>query len=480
MGIFQKTRRTDGNRTFDNIEKRHQVFNQTGGKAGTQEIFQDRFVIHITQCDRIQFVCLHKFVEDVCTDHDRLRNGHSKVIVFQLGITLYHRPNKRQTPALSSQRTVAYTGKVTIFVEALLLIDCNNTGILHPTVLHDQVENQLARLIHILVVAHIHTLQHLCRRKHGTGIEEAGKMVTTQMINQRIVRYLKDLLLQILQVLDAHDLLLRLWIQDDEIAETKTLHDLLPQILRITLGIFVDKGSSQFFRIHFVACLRRFQDKRDDQAGLPHILPELVSGVRIFHSVVHEAHVRDDPQHIIAVLVEDADSLLIGTRQLDLGTPTHTKCTLMVVQRLFSKHLALFQYKFIQMRQSRRIETDGIFHQQDNLHTNTGRIVRRIHLVLDQLDYGEQQLRISQPAEHIVDRTQIFIGNPLGYLFREWGEDYDRYIGVMNLDLRRRRKDIAVIHIRHADDQFEVTVFQLSQCLLLCRHLCETRRVTKA
>ena len=99
MGIFQKTRRTDGNRTFDNIEKRHQVFNQTGGKAGTQEIFQDRFVIHITQCDWIQFVCLHKFVEDVCTDHDRLRNGHSKVIVFQLGITLYHRPNKRQAPA---------------------------------------------------------------------------------------------------------------------------------------------------------------------------------------------------------------------------------------------------------------------------------------------------------------------------------------------------------------------------------------------
>ena len=87
-------------------------------------------------------------------------------------------------------------------------------------------------------------------------------MATTQMINQRIVRYLKDLLLQILQVLDAHDLLLRLWIQDDEIAETKTLHDLLPQILRVTLGIFVDKGSSQFFRIRFVACLRRFQEQK--------------------------------------------------------------------------------------------------------------------------------------------------------------------------------------------------------------------------
>lgn len=67
------------------------------------------------------------------------------------------------------------------------------------------------------------------------------------MINQRIVRYLKDLLLQILQVLDAHDLLLRLWIQDDEIAETKTLHDLLPQILRITLGILSIKEAPSSF-----------------------------------------------------------------------------------------------------------------------------------------------------------------------------------------------------------------------------------------
>ena len=217
------------------------------------------------------------------------------MIVFQLGITLYHRPNKRQAPALSSQRTVAYTGKVTIFVEALLLIDCNNTGILHPTVLHDQVENQLARLIHILVVAHIHTLQHLCRRKHGTGIEKAGEMVTAQMVNQRIIGYLKDFLLQILQVLDAHDLFLRLGIQDDEVAETETLHDLLPQILWVTLGILVDKRSSQLFCVHLVARLRRFQHERNDQAGLPHILPKLIPGIGIFHTVVHEAHVRNNP-----------------------------------------------------------------------------------------------------------------------------------------------------------------------------------------
>ena len=295
MGIFQKAGRPDGNRAFDNIEKRHQVFNQTGGKAGTQEIFQDRLIIHITQSDRIQFVCLHKLIEDIRTDHDRLRNGHCKMFVFQLRITLHHRSDKRKASSFSSQRTVSDTGEVAVLVKAFLLVDRNDTGILHPPVLYDQVENQLPRLIHILVVAHVHTLQHLCRRKHGTGIEKAGEMVTAQMVNQRIIGYLKDLLLQILQVLDAHDLFLRLGIQDDEVAETETLHDLLPQILWVTLGILVDKRSSQLFCVHLVARLRRFQHERNDQAGLPHILPKLIPGIGIFHTVVHEAHVRNNP-----------------------------------------------------------------------------------------------------------------------------------------------------------------------------------------
>ena len=50
----------------------------------------------------------------------------------------------------------------------------------------------------------------------------------------------------------------------------------------------------------------------------------------------------------------------------------------------------------------------------------------------------------------------------------------------MNLDLRRRRENITVIHIRHADDQFEVAVFQLGKRLLLRRHLREPGRIAKA
>ena len=40
----------------------------------------------------------------------------------------------------------------------------------------------------------------------------------------------------------------------------------------------------------------------------------------------------------------------------------------MTVQRFLCKHLALFQDEFIQMGQSGRIETDGVFHQQDDLY----------------------------------------------------------------------------------------------------------------
>ena len=55
------------------------------------------------------------------------------------------------------------------------------------------------------------------------------------MVNQRIVRDLEYFPLQILQILDTHNLFLRLRIQYHEITEAETLHDLLTQILRVAL-----------------------------------------------------------------------------------------------------------------------------------------------------------------------------------------------------------------------------------------------------
>ena len=48
-------------------------------------------------------------------------------------------------------------------------------------------------------------------------------MIPGEMVNQRVVGNLEDFLLKVFQILDTHDLLFRMRIQDHEIAETETL-----------------------------------------------------------------------------------------------------------------------------------------------------------------------------------------------------------------------------------------------------------------
>ena len=172
-------------------------------------------------------------------------------------------------------------------------------------------------------------------------------MIPGEMVNQRIVGNLEDFLLKVFQILDAHDLLFRMRIQDHEIAEAETLHDLLFQILRITLGILIDKRGVQFLRIYMVAGLRRLQHERNDQTRFPYILSELITGIRIFHAIVHKTHIRDNTQHIIPILIKNTYCLLVIPGQFDLRTATHTQRTLVIVQRLLREHLALLQHELI-------------------------------------------------------------------------------------------------------------------------------------
>ena len=205
-------------------------------------------------------------------------------------------------------------------------------------------------------------------------------------------------------------------IDDHEIAKAETLHDTCPQILRIALGVLINKGGVQFTRIDGIGRFRRFQDEGNDQARLADILPKLIAGVRILHPIVHKTHVGNDTQDVVLILVEDAHGLLVGTRQLDLRTATHTQGALVVVQCLLGEHLALLQDELIEVRQCRGVETDRVFHQKDDLHPYALRVVGRIHLILYQLDDGQEQLRVAQPTEHIVDCAQILMGDALRHL----------------------------------------------------------------
>ena len=131
------------------------------------------------------------------------------------------------------------------------------------------------------------------------------------------------------------------------------------------------------------------------------------------------------------------------------------------------------------MRQSRRIESDGIFNKQYNLYADTFCIVRRIHLVLDQFDDGQQQFRITEPAEYIVYGTQILIGNTFGHLLGKRRKDDDRDLRITPLDFVGCRKNIAVVHVGHADDQSIFPRTEFRESLSFRCDMRKARRITQ-
>ena len=171
--------------------------------------------------------------------------------------------------------------------------------------------------------------------------------------------------------------------------------------------------------------------------------------------------------------------LLIRTCQYNLRPPTHTKCTLVRIQGFSRELLTLLQHELIQIRQNRRIETNAILHQKNQLHTDFLHIVFQIHLVFYQFDNRHQQVGIAQPTEYIFKRTQIFIDNPFGNTMAKRSQDHDRNMLVFLFDMATDVETVIIPRARHTNHQVERHIFQLRQCFLLCGYLRETRRITQ-
>ena len=73
---------------------------------------------------------------------------------------------------------------------------------------------------------------------------------------------------------------------------------------------------------------------------------------------------------------------------------------LLLVQCLFQKFCTLPEYEPVKFGKVSGIITYGIFNQKDSLHTDFEDVVLCIEHVLEQLDYGDDKVRISVPAEY--------------------------------------------------------------------------------
>ena len=79
----------------------------------------------------------------------------------------------------------------------------------------------------------------------------------------------------------------------------------------------------------------------------------------------------------------------------------------------------------------------------------------QIHLVLHQLNDRNQQIGIAQPAENVLESTQILIDNPFGNTVTERSQNDDRNVFIFLLDMPSDVETVIISRARHTNHQVE-------------------------
>ena len=445
-----------------------------------EEVLQDFIIAGIAQSYRIEIVTHHELVEDIGTEHHGFRNLHGGILILiELRMALDDIVEKGKSSTLSAQGSLANAGKVGILIELHSIKHCNNTEILHVTVLHDGIEDDLPVGIHILQLLPGDVLQEGGNREDGTGTKPAAHVVATDMIEHRIVRDVEDIILQLLQTMDAHDFLVGFRIAEDEIAEAHVLLHQATEIHTHLLGVLIYEAESLGFCLGTVVALGTLDDKRHERIGLADVTEEAQSGIRTFltsegigtvlgiHLLLHlvaeslggtlqrESGIADDTQGIVGILIVEFLRLFVGTGEHHLRTATHSHRGSMAVEGFLGKILALLKDIAVEVGQDGTVEAHGVFYQEYHLHACLPDIVLQVHLILNELDDGEDEIGVAQPAEYVIEDAEVFVLHSLGDAVGERGEYHAVDIWELALDIARHIEGIVVGISRHTDDEVD-------------------------
>src|SRR3712207_1419545 len=151
----------------------------------------------------------------------------------------------------------------------------------------------------------------------------------------------------------------------------------------------------------------------------------------------------------------------------------------MGVQRLGRNLLTLLEHKLIQVGKDGGVEADAVFHQKDKLHPHLIHVMFQIHLILHQLDDGDQQVGVSQPAEHVFERAEVFVDDALRDAVAERRQNHDRNVVVFRLDMPSDIETVVVSRTRHTYYKVERHLFQQFPRLFLRRYLREAGRIAE-
>ena len=238
-------------------------------------------------------------------------------------------------------------------VEALAVEECHDTLILHPPVLHNGIKDDLAVEVHVLQLVPSNISEKLRDGEDGTCGEPTAHVVATDVVEHGIARYIEDVVLQLLQIVDAHHFRLRLRVAEDEVAKTHVLFEDMAQIDADLLGVLINKPEALSLRLLTVMALRALHCERQILILLPDSAEQFQSSLRIFVVGIEsalqmwrrqrEAHVGNHAETVVLIPIINGPRLLIVARQHHLGSSAHSQRGSMGVECLCGEVLTLHQ-----------------------------------------------------------------------------------------------------------------------------------------
>ena len=166
-----------------------------------------------------------------------------------------------------------------------------------------------------------------------------------------------------------------------------------------------------------------------------------------------EAHVGDHAQQVFLVAVVELHGLLVAAGQEDLGPGAFAEHLLLLVEGVLQEFGVLQQDELVELGQVGRVEADRVLDEQDRLHAPLADILGGVHLVLDELDDGDDELRVAVPAEDVVEPRAVLLLQAAVDVLREGGEQRHGNLRVALLDDLREGEDIRLADVVHREDE---------------------------
>ena len=104
----------------------------------------------------------------------------------------------------------------------------------------------------------------------------------------------------------------------------------------------------------------------------------------------------------------------------------------------------------------------------------------QVHLVLDELDDGENQVGVAQPAEYIVEYRHVFVLHSPRDTVREGGEHHAGHLGEVLLHVARHVEGVVVGITGHTDHKVELCTPEGRCGFVDGRHLGERGRIAQS